>query len=121
MLSLNVSEDECTKEEPCRFTGFVFQKQAGPSLLNLDTEFDWNETSQEVSFFVSEVGVSGPSIHFSQQPAILGDELIFALPRDFSGVLHMQVFVKVRLLLSFLKISFRCEAGGKEICCTNVA
>lgn len=105
LMTLNVTEDACTGQSPCTIKHFVTHAQPGGTLLNQYTSFDWNETSQRLSFVVwhhvegGKAGGSGTSKYFSIQPRVDADllELSFATAPAFSGMLDMRILAKVCL------------------------
>jgi hypothetical protein len=105
LMTLNVTEDACNGQLPCKIKHFVTHAQPGGTLLNQYTSFDWNETSQRLSFVVwhhvegGKAGGRGTSKYFSIQPRVDADllELYFATAPDFSGMLDMRILVKVCL------------------------
>lgn len=108
LMMLNVTEDACDELLLCKIKHFVTHAQPGGTLINQYTSFDWNETSQRLSFVVwqhvqggkkERIGAAGTNKYFSVQPQVDADllELSFALIPDFSGMLDMRILVKVCL------------------------
>jgi hypothetical protein len=109
LMMLNVTEDACNGQLPCTIKHFVTHAQPGGNLLNQYASFDWNETSQRLSFVVwhhveggngeGNGGGRGTSKYFSIQPHVDADllDLSFAMASEFSGMLDMRILVKVCL------------------------
>ena len=100
--TIDVSEDACSVQSPCTVQQLVTHAQPGGSLLNQYWPYDWNETSQSLSFAVwhhaGQQGTGGGQ-YFSLPPQVDADslELKFATALDFSGMLDMRILVKVSL------------------------